>query len=107
MAERSEGSSGSYIITAQANAIPVLSHYREHPDDEYLLRVGYGGMMGALSNIDQEGFASVRFTHSVHTEMVLTRVTMDQTSSVMHSMSPLTLSIILNSAGSLLAETSA
>jgi Family of unknown function (DUF5695) len=43
------------------NAIPVLSHYREHPDDEYLLRVGYGGMMGALSNIDREGFASVAF----------------------------------------------
>ena len=43
------------------NAIPVLSHYREHPDDEYLLRVGYGGTMGALSNIDQEGFASVAF----------------------------------------------
>ncbi|HYV10234.1 MAG TPA: DUF5695 domain-containing protein [Pyrinomonadaceae bacterium] len=43
------------------NAIPVLAYYREHPDDEYLLRVGYGGMMGALSNIDQEGFASVAF----------------------------------------------
>jgi hypothetical protein len=43
------------------NAIPVLAHYREHPDDEYLLRVGYGGTMGALSNIDQEGFASVAF----------------------------------------------
>src|SRR5690349_6278387 len=43
------------------NAIPVLAHYREHPDDEYLLRVGYGGAMGALSNIDQEGFASVAF----------------------------------------------
>ena len=43
------------------NAIPVLAHYREHPDDEYLLRVGYGGTMGALSNIDEEGFASVAF----------------------------------------------
>lgn len=43
------------------NAIPVLDYYREHPDDEYLLRVGYGGAMGALSNIDQEGFASVAF----------------------------------------------
>jgi hypothetical protein len=43
------------------NAIPVLSHFREHPDDVYILRVGYGGMMGALSNIDQEGFASVAF----------------------------------------------
>ena len=43
------------------NAIPVLSHYREHPDDLYLLRIGYGGTMGALTNIDQEGFASVAF----------------------------------------------
>jgi hypothetical protein len=43
------------------NAIPVLSHYREHPDDFYLLRVGYGGTMGPLSNIDREGFASVAF----------------------------------------------
>ncbi len=43
------------------NAIPVLSHYREQPDDYYLLRVGYGGTMGALSNIDREGFASVAF----------------------------------------------
>jgi hypothetical protein len=43
------------------NAIPVLAYYREHPQDDYLLRVGYGGMMGALSNIDQEGFASVAF----------------------------------------------
>lgn len=43
------------------NAIPVLSQFREHPADNYLLRVGYGGTMGALSNIDQEGFASVAF----------------------------------------------
>ncbi len=43
------------------NALPVLSYYREHPDDDYLLRVGYGGTMGALSNIDPEGFASVAF----------------------------------------------
>jgi hypothetical protein len=43
------------------NAIPVLSHYRDNPDDFYLLRVGYGGTMGALTNIDQQGFASVAF----------------------------------------------
>ncbi len=43
------------------NAIPVLNEYREHPDDLYLLRVGYGGTMGALSNIDQGGFASAAF----------------------------------------------
>jgi hypothetical protein len=43
------------------NAIPVLAEFRAHPDDTYLLRVGYGGAMGALSNIDQEGFASAAF----------------------------------------------
>ncbi|HLK56813.1 MAG TPA: DUF5695 domain-containing protein [Chthonomonadaceae bacterium] len=43
------------------NAIPMLSAYRSHPEDLYLLRVGYGGAMGALTNIDQEGFASAAF----------------------------------------------
>jgi len=43
------------------NAIPVLAEYREHPDDFYLLRVGYGGTMGTTTNIDQEGFASAAF----------------------------------------------
>ena len=43
------------------NAIPALQHYRAHPDDFYLLRIGYGGAMGALSNIDQEGFPSAAF----------------------------------------------
>ena len=43
------------------NSIPMLAHYREHPDDDYLLRVGYGGSMGALANIDEEGFPSAAF----------------------------------------------
>jgi len=43
------------------NAIPALASYRENPEDFYLLRVGYGGTMGALTNIDQEGFASAAF----------------------------------------------
>ena len=43
------------------NAIPVLSEYRDHPDDLHLLRIGYAGTMGALTNIDQEGFASAAF----------------------------------------------
>ncbi|MFN3652437.1 MAG: DUF5695 domain-containing protein [Armatimonadota bacterium] len=43
------------------NAIPLLTEYRQHPDDLYLLRVGYGGTMGALSNIDRDGFASAAF----------------------------------------------
>ena len=43
------------------NAIPVLAEYREHPGDDYLLRIGYAGAMGALSSIDQEGFPSAAF----------------------------------------------
>lgn len=43
------------------NAIPLLAEYRQHPDDLYLLRVAYGGTMGPLTNIDQEGFASEAF----------------------------------------------
>ena len=43
------------------NAIPLLAEFRDHPDDLYLLRVGYGGTMGALADIDQEGFASSAF----------------------------------------------
>ncbi len=43
------------------NAIPALSHFRKNPADDYLLRIGYGGTMGALTNIDQAGFASAAF----------------------------------------------
>ncbi len=43
------------------NALPVLDAYRDRPDDFYLLRVGYGGLMGTITNIDQEGFASAAF----------------------------------------------
>ena len=43
------------------NATPLLSEFRDHPSNLYLLRVGYGGTMGELSNIDQEGFASAAF----------------------------------------------
>ncbi|MBV9468541.1 MAG: hypothetical protein JOZ57_04800, partial [Abitibacteriaceae bacterium] len=43
------------------NAIPVLSDYLQHPDDLYLLRVGYAGMSQLLANIDAEGFGSYGF----------------------------------------------
>lgn len=43
------------------NSIPVLTEYRSNPEDTYLLRVGYGGVMGAISNITQEGFAPSGF----------------------------------------------
>jgi len=43
------------------NSIPVLHSYRENPSDLYLLRVGYGGVLGAISNITQDGFAPAAF----------------------------------------------
>jgi hypothetical protein len=43
------------------NSIPVLAEYREHPADFYLLRVGYGGTMGALTDIDRGGFLAPAF----------------------------------------------
>ncbi|MCY3611595.1 MAG: DUF5695 domain-containing protein [Gemmatimonadetes bacterium] len=43
------------------NAIPVLSEYRSHPDDLYLLRVGHAGMMGGIVNVTQDGFGPSAF----------------------------------------------
>ncbi|HLK59308.1 MAG TPA: DUF5695 domain-containing protein, partial [Chthonomonadaceae bacterium] len=43
------------------NAIPLLTAYRDLPDDFYLLRVGYGGTLGALTDINTEGFGSQCF----------------------------------------------
>lgn len=39
------------------NAIPLLTEYRRKPGDFYLLRVGYGGVLGGISNITTDGFA--------------------------------------------------
>ncbi|KAG6885819.1 hypothetical protein C0993_009211 [Termitomyces sp. T159_Od127] len=43
------------------NALPLISAFEASPTDYYLLRVGFGGMSGPLSNIDQGGFASASF----------------------------------------------
>ena len=43
------------------NALPVLAEFRSHPEDLYLLRVGYGGYLGAISNVTQDGFAPSAF----------------------------------------------
>ncbi len=43
------------------NALPLLDSFRRDPSDIHLLRVAYGGMMGTLTNIDQEGFGSAAF----------------------------------------------
>ena len=42
------------------NAIPVLKAYRNNPET-YLLRVGYGGLLGGISNITQDGFGPAAF----------------------------------------------
>ncbi len=58
------------------NAIPVLDAYRRDPNDLYLLRIGYGGTMGAISGIDQDGFASAAF-HSYPDKMAFDPYTGD------------------------------
>ncbi|KAL0936133.1 uncharacterized protein CTRU02_208348 [Colletotrichum truncatum] len=40
------------------NSLVLLSPFRQDPSDNYLLRVGYGGTTGPLSNIREDGFAS-------------------------------------------------
>ncbi|KAF8167585.1 hypothetical protein B0H34DRAFT_23059 [Crassisporium funariophilum] len=43
------------------NALPLISEFESSPSDFHLLRVGYAGLSGPLSNIDQAGFASASF----------------------------------------------
>jgi len=58
------------------NAIPVLSEYRNHPDDLYLLRVGYGGVMGGIANITQDGYPPAAF-HSFPNTLRIDGITGD------------------------------
>ena len=89
------------------NAIPLLAEYREHPDDLYLLRVGYGGTMGALADIDREGFLAPAF-HSFPDMLHLTRfpATTVPISSALPGTLPPMWSIIPTSAGWPSGETS-
>ncbi len=43
------------------NAIPVLSEFRREPQDLYLLRVGYGGLLGSIANVTEDGFGPSGF----------------------------------------------
>lgn len=43
------------------NAVPLFDAYRANPSDLHLLRVAYGGLLGGITNIDQQGFASAGF----------------------------------------------
>jgi hypothetical protein len=35
--------------------------YRKNPDNFYLSRTGYGGLMGSIANINKDGFAPTAF----------------------------------------------
>ncbi|RKF18921.1 hypothetical protein D6851_14065 [Altericroceibacterium spongiae] len=43
------------------NAVPLFDAFRADPADFHLLRVAYGGFMGGITNIDQQGRASAAF----------------------------------------------
>lgn len=43
------------------NAVPLFDAFRQNPADMHVLRVAYGGMMGGITNIDQDGFSSAGF----------------------------------------------
>ncbi|HSJ67370.1 MAG TPA: DUF5695 domain-containing protein, partial [Anditalea sp.] len=43
------------------NAIPVMKEFTKNPEDLYLLRVGYGGILGGIANITQDGFGPAAF----------------------------------------------
>lgn len=58
------------------NAIPVLSQYRKTPEDFYLLKVGYGGLLGGISNITREGFGPAAF-HSFPSTLAIDGISGD------------------------------
>lgn len=43
------------------NALPLFAAFRANPGDLHLLRVAYGGLLGGITNIDQQGFSSAAF----------------------------------------------
>lgn len=43
------------------NAIPLFDSFRRDPRDSHLLRVAYGGLLGGITNIDQDGASSAAF----------------------------------------------
>jgi hypothetical protein len=58
------------------NAVPLFDAFRADPGDLHLLRVAYGGLMGALTNVDERGFGSAAF-HSWPDEMRFDALTGD------------------------------
>ncbi len=58
------------------NAIPVLAAFRKEPDRFHLLRIGYGGRLGAIANITEEGFAPAAF-HSFPSTLAIDGISGD------------------------------
>ncbi len=58
------------------NAVPVITSYKDNPDDSYLLRVGHAGTLGALANITDEGFAPAAF-HSYPSTLAIDGISGD------------------------------
>src|SRR3546814_19987471 len=52
------------------NAVPLFDAFRRDPADLHLLRVAYGGLMGGITTIDQEGSSPAAFP-SCHDRMKL------------------------------------
>ena len=46
---------------SSSNALPLFDSFRRDPGDFYLLRVAYGGLMGPITNIGEDGFGSAAF----------------------------------------------
>ena len=58
------------------NAIPVLAAFRKEPDRTHLLRIGYGGRLGAIANITEEGFGPAAF-HSFPSTLAIDGISGD------------------------------
>lgn len=50
------------------NALALFRAYRSHPQDLHRLQVAYGGLMGSLTNIGEDGFGAAAF-HSAPDRM--------------------------------------
>lgn len=58
------------------NAIPALAAFRKEPDRFHLLRIGYGGRLGAIANITEKGFGPSAF-HSFPSTLAIDGISGD------------------------------
>ena len=65
------------------NAIPVLSEYRDHPDDFYLLRIGYAGTIKSSLTSSRASFPQPSIRSLICSALTQSPVTTAPTSSAM------------------------